>query len=192
MENELELESTTDATETKATEKVDTRVELTDAEKLARLEGSAKRLRRKLGLDASEIREEVKEAKIEKTKRSDEFGLTELTFLKVEGIKSDDELKLVQDELALAGYKKDRLHELIGNPYFKSKLENLRTAKANSDATAEVKGGGAGESEAKQSAEYWIKRGELPEQNAANRALRVKIANALRSQQKNSKVFYND
>lgn len=123
--------------------------------------------------------------------QSDEFGLTELTYLLTQEIKNEDEIKLVKDELKIAGLKKEQLPLLVGNPYFKTKLEALKTAQANQIATSDIKGE-AGSSSAKNTPEYWVAKGELPPRTPENRKLRSQIAQLLQAKEKTGSKFYSD
>ncbi len=129
-----------------------------------------------------------------KETKTDEFGLLELTFLKSDKIETEDEINLVKEEMKVAGYDSDRLPELLKNPYFQQKLETLRTAKANQEATSDVAGAETQTSGAKDKPEYWVAKGDgsLPEKTPANRKLRADIARLLIKQSKSSKTYYND
>lgn len=148
--------------------------------------------------DGSWVKTEQKSEKKIKTesksdKKSDEeFGLLELTFLKGEGVKSEEEIEFVEEQLAEAGLTNDKLPKLFKNKYFKAQLEEFRTEKANIKATSGVEGGG-GESNAKNTPEYWKAKGVPPtKEQVPDRKTRVKIAKALIASTKSGKKFYNE
>ena len=129
-----------------------------------------------------------------KSKKSDEdFGLLELTFLKGEDIKSEDEIEFVKKELKEAGLTNDQLPKLFANKYFKSQLDEFKTEKANIKATSGIKGGGGGGEKAKNTPEYWIAKGVPPTPDQVpDRQTRVKIARAMMNNEKSGKKFYNE
>lgn len=143
------------------------------------------------------IKNEKKEIKIEKkdkpeAKSDEEFGLLELTFLKGEDIKSEEEIAFVKKELEEAGLSKENLPKLLSNKYFKAQLEEFKTEKANIKATSGVEGGG-GDSKAVNTPEYWISKGVPPtKEQVPDRKTRAKIARAMIASSKSTKTFYND
>ena len=187
MENEqIEVETgeETSKEETKAGT-TDSKVELTDEEKLARLRGGVKRLERKLGLSEPAVKKE--EVKVE-NKKSDE-GLLQKTYLRAAGIVAEDEVVLAVETAKKWGVEVDKL---VDDDDFKVKLDKLRTSKANANATANIKGGGGG-IEAKNTPEYWVSKGVPPTRDEVpNRKTRVKIARAMMANSKSGKKFYND
>ena len=144
--------------------------------------------------DGKWIKPEPKIDKKPEPKKSDEdFGLLELTFLKGEDIKSEDEIEFVKKELKEAGLTNDQLPKLFANKYFKSQLDEFKTEKANVKAVAGIKGGRGGESEAKNTPEYWIAKGVPPTpEQVPDRQTRVKIARAMMNNEKSGKKFYNE
>src|SRR3990167_4245545 len=148
MENEqivvAETEVTAEAETTEVT--TDSKVKLTDEEKLARLEGGAQRLRKKLGLDKPAPKEEVKV----ENKKSDELLLEKLekVTLRSEGITHPDDIELARNTAKKWGIDVD---EVVADVDFKAKLARQQTARANVAATSGVKGGGGGTSEVKNS-----------------------------------------
>lgn len=147
------------------------------------------------------IKVEKKEPKETKTvkketesKKSDEeFGLLELTFLKGEDVKGEEEVQFVKEQLEEAGLTTDKLPKLFANKYFQAQLEEFRTDKANVKATSGVEGGG-GESKAVNTPEYWIAKGlpPTPEQ-VPDRKTRAKIAREMMKNASTSgKKFYNE
>jgi len=164
-------------------------VKLTAEEKLARLEGGAKRLRKSLGLpDIYSKKEETKKEEVKEPKKSDN-GLLEKTYLRSAGITEGDEV-----EFALETAKKWNvdIDKLVDDPDFQLKLERLRTSKANVKATANLRGG-SGSSEVKNSPDFYLSRGTPPSKDEVpDRKTRAKIARAFVASSKNTKKFYND
>ena len=146
------------------------------------------------------VKAEKKEPKETKTvkkepeaKSDEEFGLLELTFLKGEDIKSEDEIEFVKKELKEAGLSNDKLPKLFANKYFQSSLKEFKTEKTNTKATSDVKGGG-GESNAKNKAEFYIARGTpASKEDIPDNKVRRKVNVAFVAAQKGGgKTFYND
>ena len=116
-----------------------------------------------------------------------ELGYDHKAFLITKGI---EEFDIVSEEM-----KKftGTLEELIMNPYFKQRLETVRTEKANADAT-DIKSNRRGTNMGQNSPEYWLNKLKPDEQIPAElpRELREKIVAARRAQNKDSKMFYNE
>ena len=89
-----------------------------------------------------------------KSEKSDDKVLERLEnmALKVSGISADDERELYSKWKESTGREAD---DIIGNKIFQAELADLRTAKANQEATSNVKGE-KGESGVKNTPEYWI------------------------------------
>ena len=153
MDNEQKEEAVeTEVAEENAVETADSTVKITDEEKLARLEGGAKRLRKKLGLDGP-TKEEVR--KVE-NKKSDDKLLERLDkmALQVAGITEADEVELFNNWKEQTGREAD---QIVGNSIFKKEIEDLRTAKGNLKATSDITGeSGDKTGGAKSTPEYWI------------------------------------
>lgn len=174
--------------ETKVEEKKEETPDL-EAEN-ARLKRELKQTRKKLE-DTSKPKEEEKP---KTSKKSDEeFGLLELTYLKGEEIKGDDEIEFVRKELKEAGLTKDQLPKLFSNKYFQSELKSFRDDKASTEATSDVKGGG-GEGKATSKSEYWIAKGAPPtrEQVPDNKLRRQIVKDFIAAAKSGGKTFYND
>lgn len=192
MENEQTVVAETEVTAEAETTEVttDSTVKLTDEEKLARLEGGAKRLRKKLGLSEEPAKKE--EVKKVENKKSDELLLEKLekVTLRSEGITHPDDVELARNTAKKWGVDVD---EVVADEDFKVKLERQQTARANVAATAGVKGGGGG-SDAKNTPEYWISKGAPPTaEQVPNRKVRATIVRAMMAGAKTSgKKFYND
>lgn len=119
-----------------------------------------------------------------KTNNSGELGLSEKSFLIVNGIKGSDEMKLVKDMMRESG--KD-LETVIESKYFKSELEEMRALRetANANPTGSKR---SGQSSA-DSVDYWIAKGELPP--ASNPELRRQVVNARLKKSESNSPFYN-
>ncbi len=127
-----------------------------------------------------QVKTPVKELKDLKS----DFGLLEKGFLRVAGITTEDEVSLAQDIQKKTGLDWDKL---IDDDYFKHKLDNLRTVKANQLAT-NVKGDGKTGNE-QDNPQYWIDKGERPK----DRETYKKVIGAMLKQGKGEgKKFYND
>ena len=85
------------------------------------------------------------------------------------------------------------LEDVIADEDFKAKLERQQTARANATATSNIQGG-AGSSQAKNDAAYWIAKGTPPTAaDVSDRKTRAKIARAMMANAKTGgKKFYND
>lgn len=123
----------------------------------------------------------------EKTEPTDN-GLIEKTFLRAAQITAEDEV-----ELALETAKKwdMPIDKLVDDEDFVAKLSKHRTAKANADATSNVKGDKSGTSQ-KYTPEYWLAKGELPtREQVPDRKARIAITNAFKKDSENKGKFYN-
>jgi hypothetical protein len=84
------------------------------------------------------------------------------------------------------------LEDVLADDDFKMKLEKQQTTRDNLVATSKIKGG-AGQSQTKNTPEYWIAKGTPPTAtDVPDRKTRATIARAMMSNQKSSKKFYND
>ena len=72
--------------------------------------------------------------------------------LSVAGIKADDEIELFNKWKEQTGREAD---DVVGNKIFQAELADLRTTKANQQATSDIKGE-QGESGVRNTPEYWI------------------------------------
>ena len=145
-QNELnefdELEETPEE-ETKESDSKSSKVELTDEEKLKRLEGGAQRLRKKLGLD--EPTPKTKEAKKE------EFDYAELAFIEGRGITEQDDQDFLLKEQLNTGKS---LKELLGFNYIKEQIQRNKEDRTTKEATP--KGGNRSTASSKDQASYWV------------------------------------
>ena len=117
-------------------------------------------------------------------------GLLQKSFLRAAGISDAEEV-----ELALSTAKKwgVEVDALVDDDDFKAKLEKHRTAKANSLATSNIRGS-AGETQAKNTPEYWISKGAPPSRtDVPDRKTRATIVRAMmKNASTDGKKFYND
>lgn len=155
-----------------------------DYDKLNQTLGSLKREIKDLKKPKEEPKENFNNSKPE------EFGLLQRTFLRSAGVTSEDEI-----ELARKIQKETNMDwsTLPDSKYFKSELEDLRTTKANTNATANVRGG-QGTSETKSTPEYWQAKGVPPTaQDIPDRKTRAKIVRSFMANSRTGgKKFYND
>lgn len=122
-------------------------------------------------------------------KKPDEFGLLQKTYLRAAGITEEDEVELAKDIQKKSGLDWDKL---VDDDYFKSKLENLRTEKANKAATSGVQGG-TGAGQAKNTPEYWTAKGAIPKaEDVPDRKTRSKIIREMMKATKETGKFYNE
>lgn len=127
--------------------------------------------------------------KQEAEKKSDDFGLLEKSFLRSAGITAEDEVELARTTAKKWDMPIDKL---VDDEDFKTKLEKMRTQKANELATSNIKGSG-GKGQAKETLEYWVAKGTPPSrEDVPDRKLRAQIARSMMANAKSSKTFYND
>lgn len=143
------------------------------AEREARLERQLKQTRRKLGKDDGKDSKEDKSSKDEKSDKKGELDYGQKAFLRAEGIKGSAEMDLVMDYVKNTGKS---IEDVLESKHFQGDLKDLREEKETDDATP--KGSKRGGSSSKDSVDYWLAKGGLPEDNSENRELRTKIVNA--------------
>lgn len=142
----------------------------TSEQRVARLKRQLAREEKKLGLNKTEKKEsETKE----KATKSSELGYAEKAYLIANGIKGADEVSLVEEFLANTGKELD---SVVESKFFQSELKELREARASADAVP--KGSKRSGSSSKDSVDYWLAKGELPENTPDNQELRRKVVNA--------------
>jgi hypothetical protein len=157
--NEGEASSSTETVDTDTTE---SQAETPEA-KYARLTRQAAQLAKKLGIE-QEPKRSAKQSK------SDELGYGEKAFLVANGIKGADEMALIQETMRETGRSLD---SVIESRFIQGELKAMREARA-SDA-AVPKGTKRSQNSNANDVDYWIARGELPEDNGTNTELRMKI-----------------
>lgn len=110
--------------------------------------------------------------------------------LQVAGITDEDEVSLVE---RLYEETQMPLEKLLTSKYFKLELEEVRTQKQNAVATSNIKGDKGSKSNARNTADYWIAKGEVPTADQADRKLRAQVIRAFVNQNKTGgKKFYNE
>ena len=149
----------------------------TDEEQYAIHQRESKKLAKKLGLET--------EPKAPKQSKSDDLGYGEKAYLRAEGIKTPEETKLVRDIMADSGKS---LEAVLESKFFQGELKGLRDAKSAADGIPKgTKRGSDGN--AIDDVNYWISKDEMPENNDANRELRLKIVNEKIRREKSGNVF---
>lgn len=159
----------------------------TEYEKMNQTLGSLKRELK----DLKKPKEETKDTA--KTNQPDENRLLEKLermSLRTAGITDTEDIELAKNTAKKWGVDID---EVIADEDFKVKLERQQTARANVQATSGVKGG-AGNSQAKNTPEYWQALGKPPTPtDVPDRKTRQKIIRSfLASAKINKSKFYND
>lgn len=121
---------------------------------------------------------------------AEEFGLLHKTFLGQHDVKEDDEVERAKELKEETGLDWDKL---VTSNYFKSEMQSFKDSKSNAKA-ADVEGGGSGDSAVKESAEYWEKKGTLPDRKAIpDRKKRVDLIKELQKREENQGgTFYNE
>lgn len=133
----------------------------------------------------------------DKPVKSDETLLKRLDnmALKMAGITADDEVELYNKWKESTGREAD---EIVGNKIFLAELADIRTAKANATATADIKGEGAISGE-KDTPEYWLSKTTkdaegnpvFPDDLPNDFRLRAAIVEKMVASTKGNKQFYN-
>ena len=148
----------------------------------------------KLMQDVGSMKRELKDYKKQskdETKESSkpDLELLEKTFLFAAQITDDDEIELARSTAQKWGMSLDRL---VKDEDFKEKLEKFRTKASNEKATSGIKGS-PGKSQAAQTSEYWIAKGQRPSPDQVpDRKVRAKIIREMVSNAKGTtNPFYN-
>lgn len=160
-------------------------------EALEILKADKERLEAELGSLKREYKKATKEKNDDGVKQTNQpdNSLLEKAFLRSAQITASDEVDLALDTARKWGVSVD---QLVDDEDFQVKLDKLRTKKANTLATSDIRGSGSG-SQAKNTPEYWIAKGTPPStQDVPDRKTRAKIARAMLANAKSSKTFYND
>ena len=85
------------------------------------------------------------------------------------------------------------LEDVLGDDDFKGKLERQRTTRGNAEAVENIKGGGKGESQTKNTPAYWIAKDAPPTpEEVPDRGSRQKIIREMMKRGGTGKQFYND
>lgn len=155
------------------------RPKLTPEEQLAIYERRAKRLRKELGVEEAP----------KPSSNPDSSDLLQKAFLRTAGISDAEE----QAEAIKTAKKWDMtVDQLVDDADWQSKLERMRTTKANELATSDIKGSGQA-SQANQTPEFWLAKGVPPTPDQVpDAAVRRKIVKAFIANKGSSKKFYSD
>lgn len=156
-------------------------------DKLNQTLGSMKRELKDLKKPKEESKETPKETK------SDDAVMQRLEkmALRQAGLSHQDDIELAQKTAKKWGMDID---EVLADDDFKVKLERQQTERSNVEATSKVRGNGSNQSQAKNTPEYWLAKGNPPTPtDVPDNALRRKIVAAfLKKAQGNGKMeFYN-
>lgn len=159
-----------------------------DYDKLNQDYGSLKR-------NFKDLKKAQEEPKVETPKetKSDDAVMQRLEkmALRQAGLSHQDDIELAQKTAKKWGMDID---EVLADDDFKVKLERQQTERSNVEATSKVRGNGSGQSQAKNTPEYWLAKGNPPTPtDVPDNALRRKIVAAfLKKAQGNGKMeFYN-
>ncbi len=137
---------------------------------------------------------ETAEETSQKTDTSDTRSVERLEKLamKTAGISHQDDVDLARKTAKKWGMG---IEDVLEDEDFKAKLERQQTARANAAASSNVKGDKSGGStSAKESADYWIAKGERPSRDQVpDRKTRATIIRSMmKNASTNGKTFYND
>lgn len=157
--NEAESTESSQEAQTETTEQSGETLEA----KYARMSRQTAQLAKKLGI-------EPEARKASKQSKSDELGYGEKAYLVANGIKGSDEMALIQDTMRETGRS---LESVIESKFIQGELKSMREAKAVDAAIP--KGTKRSQNSNSNDVDYWIARGELPEDNGSNQELRMKI-----------------
>ena len=114
------------------------------------------------------------------SKKSNDLDYGELAFLTAKGVENDDEVDFVKTIINNTGRS---LKDVVGDDYVQAKLTAMREARAVKDATPS--GTKRSAQSASDSVEYWLAKGELPEDTD----LRRKVVNARIEKETKRDVF---
>lgn len=134
--------------------------------------------------DLKKPKEETKDTSTTNQKPDESHLLKKLEnmALRTAGITHPDDIELARK--TAEKWKVD-IDEVLSDDDFKVKLEKQQSNRSNVEATSNVKGSGAGASQAKNTAEYWIGKGHPPKaSDVPDRKVRAKILRAFMDQGK--------
>jgi len=188
MENENEeVVVDTESNEAEGGDEADiVKVAKADYDKLNQTLGSLKRELK----DFKKSKEETKET-AQQTKPDENALLQKLErmSLRQAGITEAEDIELARNTAKKWGVDID---EVIADDDFKVKLERQQTARANVKATSGVRGG-AGTSQAKNTAEYWQAKGTPPTPaDVPDRKTRQAIVSKMMQAEDSGGKFYNE
>lgn len=101
-----------------------------------------------------------------------EFDYGQKAFLVASGISGKDEMKLVQEAVNNTGKS---IEDILETKWFQAELEEIRDRKKTDEAMP--KGSKRSSGPSRDSADYWIAKGEMPPATPENRKLRQEIVN---------------
>ena len=155
-QNNEEVVNTNENEETQDTE------ENTDWQARAReLEGRLKRAEKKLSRTENDS--------TKAPSKTGDFGLIEKAYLVANGVKGNDEMKLVKEIMSNTGKSLDAVLE---SKYFTAELNEMREMRKSQDAIPS--NSKRSSQSGKDTVDYWLAKGELPE----DRELRSKVVKA--------------
>lgn len=165
----------------------------TEFEKLNQTLGAYKKELKDLKKAKEEIKETTKETPQSNQKPDDNILLQKLEkmALRQANITHQDDVELAQKTAKKWGMDID---EVLADEDFKAKLEKQQTARANVEATSNIKGSGSGASGAKNTVEYWLAKGTPPTPaDVSDRKLRAKVVNEFikKSKGMGANPYYN-
>lgn len=176
---EDEVEEVEDIVEQKDDEGNDT----TDWKALAlKQAGMAKRFNTKLKKMVEEAKKPKPEVKPEVPEKKEILDRVDRAVLTVRGITEPEEIEFIENTMKETG--KD-LDNLLNSTWFKAELAEFRE-KMMTDSVV-PKGTKRSSQAARDSVDYWIKKGELPPRNQVQ--LRRDVVNAKMKQAKDGNVF---
>lgn len=168
----------------------------TETETIVIPKGEYEKLNQTLGSLKRELKDlrksNEKPTETSKTNQPEENKLLERlekVALRQAGIDHQDDMDLARQTAKKWGLD---IEEVLNDEDFKLKLERQQTYRANINATSNIKGG-ANQSQAKFTPEYWQAKGTPPTAtDIPDRKTRIKVTRAMISNSKSSKTFYND
>ena len=107
------------------------------------------------------------------------------------GLTHPDDVELAQSTAKKWGMD---VTDILEDEDFKVKLERLQTKRSNELATSHIKGGGGGQTQAKNTPEYWQAKGvpPTPEQVPDKIARRKIVRSMMKNSGNSGRTFYND
>ena len=177
---------------TKLDDSTDWKAKATELETKRREDGIKQRERTKaLKAQLEELKQKPPEKDDKKPEENALLQKLEKMSLRQAGVTHQDDIALAKATAKKWGMDID---DVLADDDFKTKLERQQTTRANTVASSEVRGGGQGRSQAKDSPDYWIAKGAPP--TSADVPDRKTRATIIRAMMKNAgtdgKKFYND
>lgn len=189
QENNQEVVVDTTNNEAEGSEVETISVPKRDYDKLNETIGSMKRELKDLKKPKETTKETKETAVSNQPEQNQLIDKLERMSLRQAGITHTDDIELARKTAKKWGVDID---EVLSDDDFKVKLERLQSERSNVEATSGVKGG-AGKSQAKNTAEYWKAKGTRPTPaDVPDRKTRTAIIRTLMDSSKNNKKFYSD